>query len=339
MFGWSFVYLWGFLYDFQIKVYKLAFAFILEVKMKHSLKITTILLLMFIVTQFIGLYVVNYYSPVRIIDGEAVDVVAPELPFGMQSPEVENESDYFYRILPSLIFAFIIAISILVLLTKFDASFILRLWFFGVVIVALALSFVAIVPYFRGVTWLALVAALPFAYVKIFKRNFVVHNLTELFIYPGIAAVFVSILNLWVIIIILIIISIYDMWAVWSSGIMQKMARYQIDKVGVLAGFFIPHADKKTRAKIKNMSKSDLKKSKIKVNVAILGGGDVVFAIIAAGVVMKTWGLLPAIFVIIGATLGLSYLFFFAKKKKFYPAMPFISAGIFLGMIAGSLIS
>ena len=59
---------------------------------------------------------------------------------------------------------------------------------------------------------------------------------------------------------------------------------------------------------------------------------------LASGVVLKTWGLLPAISVIVGATLGLSYLFFFAKKKKFYPAMPFISAGIFLSMVVSWLI-
>lgn len=306
--------------------------------MKHNWKITAILLLMFVVTQFIGLYVVNYYSPVRVIDGNIIDVESPDLPFGMESPDIENESDYFFRVLPSLIVAFIIAISILILLTKFDASFILRLWFFGVVVIALSLSFVAIVPWLRAITWLAMVVALPLAYVKIYRKNLLVHNLTELFIYPGIAAVFVSILNIWAAIVVLIIISVYDMWAVWKSGIMQKMAKYQMDRVGVLAGFFIPHVSKKVREKIRKMSKKDLKNKKVKANVAILGGGDVVFPIIASGVILKTWGLFPAICVIIGATLGLAYLFFFAKKKKFYPAMPFISVGIFLGMLAGWLI-
>ena len=73
------------------------------------------------------------------------------------------------------------------------------------------------------------------------------------------------------------------------------------------------------------------KNKKIKVNVAILGGGDVIFPIIAAGVMLKTLGIWAALLVILGAVLGLGYLFFFAKKKKFYPAMPFITAGIFLG--------
>ena len=81
------------------------------------------------------------------------------------------------------------------------------------------------------------------------------------------------------------------------------------------------------------MKKSDLKKKKIKVNIAILGGGDVIFPIITAGVMLNAFGIISALFVIAGATLGLSYLFFFSEKKKFYPAMPFISAGIFIGML------
>jgi len=68
--------------------------------------------------------------------------------------------------------------------------------------------------------------------------------------------------------------------------------------------------------------------------MAILGGGDVVFPIITAGVMLVNFGFWPALFVILGATLGLSYLLFFASPKKFYPAMPFITLGIFLGMLA-----
>jgi len=128
------------------------------------------------------------------------------------------------------------------------------------------------------------------------------------------------------------------MWAVWHSGIMQKMAKYQINELKIFSGFFIPYASKKIKMQIQKIKESKKKlDKKIKVNVAILGGGDIIFPIITSGVMLKTLGFIPAIFVIIGATIGLSYLFFFAKKKKFYPAMPFITAGIFLGIITGYL--
>lgn len=302
--------------------------------MKHNLKITIILLVMFVLTQFIGLYVINYYSSVKIVGGETQNVSAPTLPFGMDVPEVEKESDY-YNFFSSIILAFIMAISLLFLLTKFKAEFILKLWFFVVVFIALGIALNAIFPIFAPI--IALIMAFPLAFIKIYRRELIVHNLTELFIYPGIAAVFVPILNIYTIVGLLIIISLYDMWAVWHSGIMQKMAKYQINELKIFSGFFVPYVSKKIKARLKKIKKSNLKKKKIKVNVAILGGGDVIFPIITAGVMLKTLGLFSALLVIAGATLGLSYLFFFAEKKKFYPAMPFITAGIFTGIILGYL--
>ncbi|MCK4553242.1 hypothetical protein KAT80_03490, partial [Candidatus Pacearchaeota archaeon] len=253
----------------------------------------------------------------------------------------------------SLIFAFIIAISLLFLFTKFKIEFILKAWFFFVVCIALFLTFYSfekIIPFTINYNWaliIPVILALPLAFIKIYKKEFLVHNFTELLIYPGIATIFVPILNIYTIIILLIIISIYDMWAVWHSGIMQKMAKYQINKLNIFSGFFIPYADKKTKQKIKllkekyknkKISEKYLKAKNIRVNVAILGGGDVIFPIIAAGVMLTTLGLTSALFVVAGATLGLTSLFMFSEKKKFYPAMPFITAGIFLGMVLSYLI-
>jgi presenilin-like A22 family membrane protease len=304
-------------------------------EMKHTLKITIVLLVMFVVTQFIGLYVVNHYQ-----------ATGNNLPFGMETPPLNTQSD-FNQIFISLVFAFAVAISLLFFLTKFRAEFFLKLWFFVVVMIALGISFLSFIPNFKYASLVVLLVALPLAFVKIYRRGFIVHNLTELLIYPGIAAVFVPILNIYTIVALLILISVYDIWAVWHSGIMQKMAKYQIDKLNVFSGFFVPYADRKTRKKIKmlkekvknkKISKKDAKTKKFKVSVAILGGGDIIFPIIAAGVMLKTLGLASAIFVIIGATLGVSYLFFFAEKKKFYPAMPYITAGIFLAMVLSYLI-
>ncbi len=299
--------------------------------MKHKLKITLILLSMFLVTQFLGLYVVHYYS----LAGHA-------LPFGLQSPQPQTASDYG-SLFTGILFAFVFAILLFFFLTKFKISFVLKAWFFIVVVMALSIFFLAIIP--KNLNYaltIALAIALVLAFEKIYRQNIVVHNLTELLVYPGIAAVFVPLLNVWTVVILLIVISLYDMWAVWHSGVMQKMAEYQIDNLKIFSGFFVPYASKGTKARIKKwkatLTKKQLSKKKVKVNLAILGGGDVVFPIIAAGVVLLSQGFFQALFVTFGATLGLSYLFFFAQKKKFYPAMPFISTGIFIGMILGHLI-
>lgn len=300
--------------------------------MKHKLKITLILLVMFIVTQFIGLYVVNYYSPVKVVEGVTQVVNAPQLPYGLETPKIEEKKD-FIGILISFIISFIFAITIILLLTKLNTKFILRAWFFIVVILALSISLNTILPRFEYTSLVALGLAMPLAFIKIYKKNFIVHNATELLIYPGIAAVFVPLLNIYTLIVLLIIISLYDMWAVWHSGIMQKMAKYQIDSLGIFSGFFVPYLDKKIKAKLKLIPKNKLKGKKVKVNLAILGGGDVVFPIIASGVMLRTLGLIPAICITIGATCGLTYLFFVGEKRKFYPAMPYITSGIFLGFL------
>lgn len=332
--------------------------------MKHNVKITIILLAMFVITQFIGLYVINS-DPFNIkteVNGTIEVASNPSLSW-IQPPEVQEESD-FGIYFSSIIFAFIIAIILLFFLTKFKIDFVLRVWFFIVVVIALSLSFVTFIPEsIHSINPLfyylpPFIIALPLAFIKIFKRNFIVHNFTELLIYPGIATVFVPILNFWSVIVLLIAISIYDIWAVWHSGIMQKMAKYQINKLKVFSGFFVPYMSKKMRAKLKKMKKSKQKKKKIKVNLAILGGGDIIFPIITSGVMLVLAknnkfpgflsnlarplfgipGLATALCVITGATLGLGYLFFLSEKKKFYPAMPFITAGIFLGLLISYLL-
>ena len=306
---------------------------------------TILLLAMFIVTQLIGLYAINsdVFHITQEINGTIQTTDNPALSW-IQPPEVQVESD-FGIYFTSIIIAFIFAIVILFLLTKFKIDFVLRIWFFVVVSIALFITFNAIFPKTIYFTIPIIAVSIILGFIKIFKRNFIIHNLTELLIYPGIASVFVLILNFWSILVLLLLISAYDIWAVWHSGIMQKMAKYQINNLKVFSGFFVPYISKKIRMQIKKMKKAKTKNKKIKVNIAILGGGDIVFPIITAGVILKmtpinlpfglvfNGGLIPALFVIIGATLGLGLLFMFSEKKKFYPAMPFITGGILLGLI------
>jgi presenilin-like A22 family membrane protease len=317
--------------------------------MKHNVKITIVLLAMFLAAQFIGLYVVGSYSSVKVVGGEPIKAESIELPFGLQPPEVEKASE-FNRMFLIIFSAFVFAILLLLLLTRINAEFLIRFWFFLVVLVALGIStnvlMSKISPFDTEifsmtlpVSWLlSLALMLPLAFVKIYRRDFLVHNATELFVYPGIAAIFVPIMNIYTISALLIVISVYDIWAVWHSGIMQRMARYQIKKLNVFSGFFVPYVSRKMREKLKKLRPSELRKKRIRVNLAILGGGDIVFPIIASGVMLKTLGLVPAIFVIIGASLGLCYLMIFGEKKKFYPAMPFITLGIFAGIALGYLL-
>ena len=305
--------------------------------MKHNIKVTAILICMFLVTQLIGLYIVGSYS-------DGID-----LPFGMEPPEEIQEVSLAGG-LTSIVIAFVIAVLLFFLLMKINAQTFIRLWYFSVTIIALGLSLFVIL-YKLGINMqlVALLIALPLAYIKVFKRNLYVHNFTELLIYPGIAAVFISFLNnvfgnnvILATVIILFIISLYDMWAVWHSGFMQKMAEFQMNNLKFFTGFFVPYADKKNKAKIKLIKEKyknddeklekNFKKAKIKINLAILGGGDIIFPIIAAGVFYERFGLNSGILIAVMSTIALIGLFSFAKKGKYYPAMPFITAGLYIGM-------
>ena len=304
--------------------------------MKHSAKIVALLLLMFFITQIIGIAVSSVYLSNNY-----------DVPYGLNPPQDVNPAESLF----SIIFAIAFAVLLMMLLIKFKTEMILRLWFFFVVTIAigitinalfLAISLPSLNPDFRLFSinlpaLLALIIAAPLAFIKIFNRNISVHNFTEMLVYPGIAVIFVPLLSLWTTILLLILISVYDIYAVWHTGLMQKMAKYQINNLKIFSGFFIPYLGKKEKAMIRELAEKDLKSKKIKVNLAILGGGDVVFPIILAGVVLKSAGLFSALMVSVGASLALLYLFYISKRGKFYPAMPFISIGCLIGLSASSL--
>jgi presenilin-like A22 family membrane protease len=295
---------------------------------------------MFILAQLLGLYVINHYTSDNI-----------KLPYGFDNQgQIQKDTSFSSQFLASFIFSFIIALVIIFFLMKTKSIWFIRIWFFIVIILAtsVTLNIFAIKLHIIFPSIIALILGLILAYFKVFKKNTLVHNLTELLIYPGIAAIFATMLNLTTIIILLILISIYDIWAVWHSGIMQKMAKFQISQVGIFGGFFIPYANKKIREKIEflkmkyknnKIPENIIKKNNIKINLAILGGGDIVFPIVAAGVFLKTFGnVWASLAVTLFASLALLYLFMFAEKKKFYPAMPYLTAGILLGMTIGWLL-
>lgn len=287
---------------------------------------------LFFITQLIGIAVINSYSPmmktVQIDNGTSVNVTTYNLPYGMDPPQESQPKSN----LLSIIIAVIIAVIVMLFLIKFKAEIILRIWFFVVVIIALALTLYAGLKGIEYAWAIALVIAIPLAILKVFKRNIVVHNIAEIGIYPGIAAIFVPLLNIWTMVILLILLSLYDMYAVWHAKFMQKMAKYQIEKVRVFGGFLIPYMSKKQRDLIAKKKTKKLRNKRMKITLAILGGGDIVFPMILAGVVLHQFGFLSALIIAIGATLALAGIFIYAQKGKAYPALPFLTIGCFIAL-------
>jgi len=347
--------------------------------MKHTLQITLVIIVMFLITQFIGLFVINsynnYFGKAAEQKIETGQLVQPEVSIVQETipPKAElKEPIDIAGIIMSIVISLIIAVLLFFFLSKIKVTSLIKVWFTFVVFICLAISFsLFLYPIFSSSNLsnslftifgkkvaLAELIALPLAailtFYKIVKRNIFVHNFTELFIYPGIAIIFLPLLNIIAASILLVIISIYDMWAVWKTKHMIKLAKFQMDKLKIFTGFFVPYIKTKDKKKIikiqrmiamekrkkkRNKGKKSRKKSKkfknIKVNiqVAALGGGDVAFPLIFAGTIFLRFGLFPAIITILSTTLALSLLLTFSKKGRFYPAMPFLSGGCFLGLI------
>ncbi|MAG50725.1 hypothetical protein CL621_03770 [archaeon] len=254
--------------------------------MKHNVQIVLILLALFLCAQVIGLFVTNKY-------------LVKNLPFNLERPQL-NEKTSFIQIFIIII----IATALAFVLTRLKAFVLWKIWFFLGVCFTLLISFTVIFG-----EKIALVIAIILAALKIFKPNVIIHNFTELFIYGGLAAVFVPIMNLFSISILLILISIYDAIAVWKTKHMVKLAKFQT-KLKLFIGFLIPY-DKKSKA--------------------VLGGGDIGFPLLFAGVILKNFGFIKALIIPVCVSMSLLFLLMIGKKDRFYPAMPFLSVGCFLG--------
>ena len=286
--------------------------------MKHSLKITLFLLFIFLLAQFIGLGIIyKYIDPVK--SSETGETEFQDLPVLGERPEV-NEGLSFIHIM----FVIIIGTIIMLALIKYKLTWVWKGWFLIAVLMTLIIAFSVLVR-----IEIAVALALILAVWKIFRPNVIIHNVTELFIYGGMAAIFVSWFNLLSASILLVLVSIYDAYAVWKSKHMITLAKSQA-KAKVFAGLLIPY--KLGKGIKKGMKAKLVKRSSEKVRTAILGGGDIGFPLIFAGVVLKELGVWQSLLIPIFACLGLAVLLWFSEEKKFYPAMPFISAGCFLGL-------
>ncbi|MBW2964309.1 hypothetical protein KY363_02515 [Candidatus Woesearchaeota archaeon] len=296
--------------------------------MKHTLEITLILVLVFFMSQIVGLAITNEYIAEKVVDqqtGQVINITYNSLPFEMQRPQVEESKSYLF-----ILGAVLIGTILVLLLVRFRGFRIWKMWFLLSVALCLTISFAAFMP---SIAAIALATAV--AIWKIYKPNFIIHNLSEIFIYGGLAAIFVPIMNVYAVVILLLVISVYDMIAVWQSKHMVKMAKFQSESK-VFAGLSIPYRfpskDEKPKKETRHLKEEDAgEKPKMEGKSAILGGGDIGFPLLFAGVLMKDVGFLNVLVVPIVVAVGLFLLLFFAKKDRFYPAMPFITVACFAG--------
>lgn len=297
--------------------------------MKHALPVSALLVLLFVASQILGLFVIQQYSTGVTEDGKLVFQEPVVAGMTLERPGVQPSTT-------TLLLAGAIAFGtllILLLVRSKGGLFFWRLWFFAAIFITLNIAFNAFMP-----SMLAFLLALIIAVIKVFRFSVIIHNLSELFVYSGLAVIFVPLLNLKWGIIILLLISAYDMYAVWKSKHMIKMAKFQA-KAGMFAGLLIPYGLPKGQKVVMRKPAKRAKRVHSDVRTAVLGGGDISFPLIFAGIVMKEgFGFGNALFIVAGATVSLALLLWLGKKGKFYPAMPFLTSGCLAGFIAMRLL-
>lgn len=288
--------------------------------MKHTIKITVALVFFFFMAQLFGLLIINQYIDHKKTT-ETKTVEWQSLPYGFERPEVKNQSTSFIYIT----IAILIGTVLVLLLVKFNKTFLWKLWFFATVWITLSIAFAAFINSIAAAILAFIVSVL-----KLYRPSIIIQNLSEIFIYGGLAAIFVPILNIFAAFMLLLVISVYDFIAVYKTGHMVKLAKFQ-SKSKVFAGLLIPY-QKVTLSKPVALKSSDVK-------IAVLGGGDIGFTLLFAGVVMKGLmlqepiliGFLKTMLIPISASIALLFLLLKGQKDKFYPAMPILSIGCFIG--------
>ncbi len=336
--------------------------------MKHSGIVTGVLIGIFVLSQLVGLALLAANSEVSTVDG-VTTVDYQDTALG-ERPNTSGFDSFTY-----LIFGIAIGTAALLLLIRFNLVKVWKTWFLVAVTLAMTAAFGSFMP-----TWLAFSLALILGLWKVFKPNLLIHNITEVLVYSGIALIIAPIFHESIVYVslLLVVIAIYDAYAVWRSKHMIAMANFQTDSK-LFAGLAIPYELKDLTAELKPNNANTEASAKLNVaaskatasakvvsaarasakkvaatpttpveptpatnsrRTAILGGGDIAFPLIFIGVVFTSllsqgFSTVAAysysLIIVVTAAISLTVLFVYAEKDKFYPAIPFLATGCFVG--------
>ena len=300
--------------------------------MKHTTLVTVVLLGMFVISQIVGLgFIAASVDVIRDPSGQ-VTISYPATAVG-ERPDIEGGKSVAF-----LVGAIIVGTIALLILIRFKKKKLWKVWYFLAVWISVAIALGVFLPPLAASVLGILLAAL-----KVWKPEAVLQNGTEVLMYTGLAILFVPILDVWWAILLLVIISFYDMYAVWKSKHMVKLATFTSES-RLFAGFSIPYKKQHDHTKLMVNIPRDVKlgsENKSASNVAILGGGDITFPLFFSGAAFN-WLLevkaaslvgayIGAFFVSLCAGIGLAWLLIKSEKNKFYPAMPPITIGCLVG--------
>ncbi|MCW1301134.1 MAG: presenilin family intramembrane aspartyl protease [Candidatus Nanoarchaeia archaeon] len=228
-----------------------------------------------------------------------------ELPYSITPPEWEPEIAPF-----SFMVVLIFATLILLFLMRRKANFLLNAWYFLALLICSSIGLASFLPETS-----ALGIALILTIIRLSEPDIYIHNLSEILSYSGVTAIFLPLFTPITILILLLVISVYDFIAVHKTKHMIKLFQQQ-KSAGILPGILARYRDE----------------------VAFLGGGDVVFVMLFSTVMAKFYGIAYALISIYLATITIFLLGVFGERKKFYPAMPFLTSSCLLSFLIANVL-
>jgi hypothetical protein len=160
--------------------------------MKHTFGMTLLLLGFFLFAQIIGLHIVSQYVDIQQTAETGTTVVYQDQ-YIVQPPKVQNESYSWIWIVAAVL----VGTLLILLLIKYKLVKFWKLWFTASVFLALL---IALYPYAGKIAGilnapefgiiLAILVVSLLTYKKIWRPDPITHNITEILMYGGIAALF-----------------------------------------------------------------------------------------------------------------------------------------------------
>jgi len=338
--------------------------------MKHPLSVTLLLIGMFLLAQVIGLSLVSLsIKDVAVVNGATV-IEHTTTAIG-DRPDFVGWESFLY-----LVGGVLVGTGLLLLLIKFRKVRLWKFWFFLAVFLATSVAFGVLLPQLVALA-LALVLAFlkvywPNPWVHNFSELFIYAGIAVLLV--PIFDVFWMVVVLLAISVYdmiavwrtkhMVAMAQFQTKSEMFAGLMvpkRESAPGPVAKMSPEAQETIPTVSISSKLRTTAARTATQKMVSVKpgtkplppppsspqVSHAVLGGGDVAFPMLFAGAVME--GLIrsglaraPALFesliVVAFAAVALTLLLIFAKKDRFYPAMPFLTAGCLLGWVVTMLL-
>jgi len=276
-----------------------------------------LLVALFLITQFLGLYVGTQYL-------QAIEI-------GIATPALENPESIqtsFY------LFGYIIVTTIgILILIRFKRS-VIRILEAFVIFTASWLTFDFILPLEAFYFSLGFFLALALTAWKMLRPSILNQNIAAIISGSGVGALLGASLGVLPAVVFMLILSAYDFISVFITKHMVTMAKALTERPTA----FTVAAPPNLKAFTYRGAKKSRKGAK-KIHVFQLGVGDMVIPLMFSVSVLSKFSIINSLAAIIGSTLALlGLIYFMSKKPRPLPALPFITFGTFAGFLISLLL-